>query len=110
MVELVTKESSVGALDDVELLKELMIEAAGKVGAEVRDTCFVKFEPQGVSGMVVISESHFSVHTWPEMRAAALDFFTCGEINPWIAIGYLVEKLDVNYIKIYEVPRYVEFL
>jgi len=61
-----------------ELLEMIFIEAAEKSGATVMGTTFRKFDPQGVSGVVIIAESHFSVHTWPEYRYAAVDMFTCG--------------------------------
>lgn len=71
-------------LDDPEKVKEYMIKAAVFAGAEVRESVFHKFSPQGVSGVVVISESHLTIHTWPELGYAAVDVFTCGnKINPW---------------------------
>ncbi len=70
-----------------------MVQAALKAGAEVREVAFHKFSPQGVSGVVVISESHLAVHTWPEHGYAAVDVFTCGDsVNPWDACNYIVEQ------------------
>ena len=66
-------------LADVEAMKKLFIRAAEAAGAHVVDATFHSFEPQGVSGVVVISESHFAVHAWPEHDYAAVDLFTCGE-------------------------------
>ena len=68
-----------GFLADVEAMKKLFIRAAEAAGAHVVDATFHAFEPQGVSGVVVISESHFAVHAWPEHDYAAVDLFTCGE-------------------------------
>lgn len=66
-------------LADANRMKELFIRAAEVSGAHVVDATFHSFQPQGVSGVVVISESHFAVHAWPEHDYAAVDLFTCGE-------------------------------
>lgn len=66
-------------LADAEAMKALFIRAAEISGAHVVDAMFHAFHPQGVSGVVVISESHFAVHAWPEHDYAAVDLFTCGE-------------------------------
>ncbi|WP_303048084.1 adenosylmethionine decarboxylase [Victivallis sp. Marseille-Q1083] len=66
-------------LADAQRMKELFIHAAKVSGATVLDSNFHSFEPQGVSGFVIIAESHFSVHAWPEFDYAAVDIFTCGE-------------------------------
>lgn len=88
-------------LDDKELIEKLMVEAALEAGAEVREVAFHKFAPQGVSGVVVISESHLSIHTFPEQGYASIDVFTCGKrINPHTAAYLIAEKL--NSKKIYE--------
>jgi S-adenosylmethionine decarboxylase len=81
-----------------------MVDAALEAGAEVREVAFHKFSPQGVSGVVVISESHLAIHTWPELGYAAVDVFTCGEkVDPWVACNYLkdhfaAERLEANEI------------
>jgi S-adenosylmethionine decarboxylase len=80
-------------LNDITSVEEIMVQAALKAGAEVREVAFHKFSPQGVSGVVVISESHLAVHTWPEHGYAAVDVFTCGDsVNPWDACNYIVEQ------------------
>ncbi len=66
-------------LDDAEFLKNLALEAVERSGATIMSHHFKTFEPQGVSGVVVIAESHLSFHTWPEYGYMALDYFTCGE-------------------------------
>ena len=79
-------------LNDVKKVQELMVAAAIRAGAEVREVAFHKFSPQGVSGVVVISESHLAVHTWPEYGYAAVDVFTCGErVDPHTAMDYIAE-------------------
>ncbi|MGI6574442.1 MAG: adenosylmethionine decarboxylase, partial [bacterium] len=77
-------------LNDLKEVERIMVNAALKAGAEVREVAFHKFSPQGVSGVVIISESHLSIHTWPENGYAAIDVFTCGDrVDPWDAYDYL---------------------
>lgn len=66
-------------LDDLEGLRTLLADCARRGGATVVEERFHRFAPQGVSGVVVLAESHVAVHTWPESGFAALDVFTCGE-------------------------------
>jgi len=66
-------------LDNEKLILQCLIQAASKAGATILHSYAHHFEPQGVSCVVVISESHFSVHTWPERLYAAVDLFTCGD-------------------------------
>ncbi|MCF8061074.1 MAG: adenosylmethionine decarboxylase [Deltaproteobacteria bacterium] len=67
------------ALDDRERVRRVMTEAVEASGATLIQPFFHQFSPQGVSGVVIISESHFSIHTWPEYGYAAVDIFTCGD-------------------------------
>ena len=97
---------SFDVLNDLEVVKKHMIDAALVAGAEVRESVFHKFSPQGVSGVVVISESHLAIHTWPELGYAAVDVFTCGErVDPWDACRYLSEKLQAEQITASEMRR-----
>ena len=72
-------ECDSAVLADAGRLREIFLEAAKSSGATVIDSYFHEFKPQGVSGVVVISESHFAVHAWPEHDYAAEDLFTCGD-------------------------------
>jgi len=75
-------------------------------GATALNSTFHKFSPHGVSGVVVISESHFSIHTWPEYGYCALDIFTCGtEIKSEKALDFLKEELGAGSISVTEVKR-----
>jgi S-adenosylmethionine decarboxylase len=65
-------------LDDLEWVKATLVNAALAAGATIVDTVFHKFAPWGISGVVVIAESHLAIHIWPENRYAAVDVFTCG--------------------------------
>lgn len=71
-------ECDVAALDDVTGIETAMVEAALAGGATIIDRRFHRFAPHGVSGVVVIAESHLTIHTWPEHAYAAVDVFTCG--------------------------------
>lgn len=78
------------SLDDIELVRRLMLEAAEISGATIVKEVFHRFSPHGVSGTVVIAESHLAIHTWPEHRYAAVDLFTCGdEVDPWKGFKHL---------------------
>lgn len=66
-------------LDDEAAVRACMLEAARRCGATIVNECFHRFNPHGVSGVVVIAESHLAIHTWPEHGYAAIDLFTCGD-------------------------------
>lgn len=65
-------------ISNIDKVQDIMVKAAKVANAEVREVVFHKFNPQGVSGVVVIAESHLSIHTWPEYGYAAIDIYTCG--------------------------------
>jgi S-adenosylmethionine decarboxylase proenzyme len=83
-------------LDDRSTIEQLMKTAAKAAGAGIVDTVFHTFSPQGISGVVVIEESHLSIHTWPEYGYAAVDFFTCGECVPDQAYEVLKKGLKAT--------------
>ncbi len=77
-------------LNDVATTEKGMIEAAKEAGATVIQSTFHHFSPYGVSGVVVIQESHLAIHTWPEYQYAAVDLFTCGtSVDPWVSFDHL---------------------
>lgn len=81
-------------LNDVIQIERGMVDGAKEAGATVINSTFHHFSPFGVSGVVVIQESHLAIHTWPEYRYAAVDLFTCGdEVNPWISFDFLKDVL-----------------
>lgn len=93
-------------LNDVRCVQEVMVSAALEAGAEVREVAFHKFSPQGVSGVVVISESHLAIHTWPELGYAAVDVFTCGDtVDPWQALEFIVQKCGASSYTASEMRR-----
>ena len=94
------------ALDNLQFIEKVMKNAAIVSGATIINVSFHKFEPQGVSGVVVISESHLSIHTWPEYGYAAIDLFTCGDkVDPWKAYEYLKEIFKSKRTKVEEIKR-----
>jgi S-adenosylmethionine decarboxylase len=93
-------------LDDTVKIEEVMVNAALEAGAEIREVIFHEFCPQGVSGVVVISESHLAIHTWPEYGYAAVDIFTCGStVDPWVSCQYLKKHLQSDRIAAKEITR-----
>lgn len=92
-------------LNDKDYIETLMKRAAEAAGATVVGTLFHRFTPQGVSGVVVVEESHLSIHTWPENGYAAADFYTCGECNPERACEVLGEGLKMHEAEIMVLDR-----
>jgi S-adenosylmethionine decarboxylase len=94
------------AINNVETVKGALIEAAKRAQATIVDVVFHEFNPFGVSGVVVIAESHLSIHTWPEYRYAAVDIFSCGDVlQPEIAANYLVEQFGAERTSVVEMQR-----
>lgn len=97
---------------DVEILKntllieKYMIEAAKVAKATIVESVFHTFNPWGVSGVIVIEESHLTIHTWSEYKYAAVDLFTCGNmIKPLAAFNLLEMKLKAERFDLKEVSR-----
>ncbi|MCG8567483.1 MAG: adenosylmethionine decarboxylase [Desulfobacterales bacterium] len=85
----------------VEKVEDTMVKAAGKSGATVVTASFHHFEPQGISGVVVISESHFTLHAWPEHDFAAVDIFTCAnQVDFQVAVDALALAFGAGKITI----------
>lgn len=81
-------------LNNAEWLQSQLVEAAEACGATVMSVQAKQFEPQGATVLVLLSESHLSIHTYPERGFAAIDCYTCGEtVDPQLAIDYLVSVL-----------------
>jgi S-adenosylmethionine decarboxylase proenzyme len=92
--------------DNLAFLEAVMRQAAEVAGATVLKTAFQDFNPQGVSGVVVIMESHLTIHTWPEFGYAAVDIFTCGnKVDPWKAASFLQEALEAGEMQIRDFRR-----
>ena len=86
-------ECTAKVLLDKDLVEKALLKAAKESGATIISSSFHKFNPQGISGVVVIAESHFTVHAWPEHDYAAVDIFTCGDnIDLEVAINSMKES------------------
>lgn len=92
-------------MNDVAGIERDMVEAARKAGATVINSTFHHFSPYGVSGVVVIEESHLAIHTWPEYGYAAVDLFTCGEMDAWISFDYLKDCFKSSSYSAIEMKR-----
>ena len=84
-------------LKDIGFIENVMLEAAQVMGASVKTHSFHKFSPFGISGAVIIAESHLAIHTFPEYGFAAVTVESCGrKINPWDAHFFLQDKLKAK--------------
>ena len=92
-------------MNDVATIERDMVEAAVRAEMTVINSTFHHFSPYGVSGVVVVQESHLAIHTWPEYGYAAVDIFTCGETNTWAAFDYLQEKFQAKNYSATEIRR-----
>jgi len=93
-------------INDIKLLEDLLLRAAKAAKATVIKSHFHKFSPQGVSGTVIIAESHFNLHSWPEHGYVALDLFTCGkELDSTPATDLLIQELESKNYNIQALER-----
>ncbi len=93
----------------VDKVQQILVKAAEIAKAQVWSISVNRFPPQGVSGVIVISESHISTHTWPEYGYAALDVYTCGNSgDPEKAVLYAVEAFGASTSHITEITRGIE--
>src|SRR5437879_6736328 len=94
------------AINNLVAVKQTLVEAARRAQATIVDVVFHEFNPFGISGVVVIAESHLSIHTWPEYRYAAVDIFSCGDtLQPDVAASYLVEQFGAERTSMVEMQR-----
>ena len=81
-------------INDESFLRCILNRAAKLANAKVLNLISNKFEPQGVTAIALLAESHISIHTWPESNYSAVDIFTCGQnMMPELASQYLIESL-----------------
>ena len=84
-------------LNDESFLRCILSRAAKLANATVLNLVSNKFEPQGVTAIALLAESHISIHTWPESNYSAVDIFTCGQkMLPELASEYLIETLNAE--------------
>lgn len=100
-----------GYLDDPDEIRRLLLDVARKAGASVIDSMFHSFAPQGVSGVVLIAESHLTIHTWPELGCAAIDMFSCSplidldQIAEHLARELRARRIDARVVERGRIPR-----
>jgi S-adenosylmethionine decarboxylase len=100
------KDCNAELLNDTEYLRTLLNDVARSIGATVIKDSFYQFTPQGISGVVIIAESHISIHTWPEFSFAAIDVFTCGDvIEPKDAVKPMADRLKAKSVTYIELKR-----
>lgn len=93
-------------LNDVSYIENSLIQATKASRATIISHNFHKFSPYGISGVVVIAESHVAIHTWPEYNYAAVDIFTCGDtIDPWVIQEHLKEYFESKNVSSMEMKR-----
>jgi S-adenosylmethionine decarboxylase proenzyme len=92
-------------LDDEGALESLLRRAAQQAGATVVGAAFHRLVPQGVSGVVVLEESHFCIHTWPERGYASADLFTCGACCPGRGHELIAHALGAAAVEVLELAR-----
>ena len=100
------KDCDKEVLNDLSFIKKVLLQAANEAGTTVLGESFHQFNPHGVSGVVVIAESHIFIHTWPEHGYAAVDIFTCGDtVQPQKAAQLLVKELRAESHSMLEIQR-----
>ena len=99
-------ECDSNVLNSLDKVEKHMVDAALECGATIVQKCFHMFNPYGVSGVVIISESHLAIHTWPELGYAAVDLFTCGEqCDPKVSYEFLKRKFNSTDAKYSQLNR-----
>ena len=98
-------ECDPGVLNDPEVIERHMNAAADVSGATIVQSVFHQFSPHGVSGVVVVQESHLAVHTWPEYGFAAVDYFSCGPVDAEAAFRLLEERFGAERVAAKEISR-----
>lgn len=93
-------------INEVTHIEKSMLKAAELAGATIINSTFHHFSPFGVSGVIVIEESHLAIHTWPEYQFASIDLFTCGDhIDPWISFDHLQKEFEAEHSSSIELQR-----
>ena len=92
-------------LKNVEKIRDIFLKAAKESNMTIKGDFFFRFSPEGVSGTVIVAESHLSIHTWPNEGYAAIDVYTCGNSQPEKAVDYILKELKAKKAHITEIKR-----
>ena len=92
-------------LNNLKFVRDSLKEAALVCGATILHEKFHKFSPQGLTGYILLAESHISIHTWPEHGYAAVDVFTCGLMDTERAVHFLAKQLKAQRVESRKILR-----
>lgn len=93
-------------IDSADRIREILVEAVKRANNTPLEFVVHKFQPQGVTGIVLLAESHISIHTWPECNYVALDIYTCGDKSlPMKALEYLKSEFQPKRFEISKIKR-----
>lgn len=93
-------------LNDEKRICQILTAAAEVAKTELRDLMVETFTPYGITAVAIVSESHLSIHTWPELGYAAIDVFTCGDkSDPVAAAEFIARQLDSAFVTQNEIKR-----
>ncbi len=96
-------------IGDIQKVQKILVEAAERARVTIWTISFHRFPPNGVSGVIVIAESHISIHTWPEVGYAAIDIYTCGDnALPEEAVNYAIKGFGATHVHITEITRGID--
>ena len=104
-VHLIVDLHEAHGLDDIDLIETTLRRCVDAAGATLLHIHLHHFQPNGVSGVAVLAESHISIHTWPEIGFAALDVFMCGKANPDACLPVLREAFQPKDIAVKDLLR-----
>lgn len=101
-------DCNVGTLNDLEQIRDISHHMIEALHASMVEECYHQFDPIGITYIAVITTSHFSIHTWPEHKYAAVDIFSCDESLPEEAAKILITALEAKDYKVRSVDREIE--
>jgi S-adenosylmethionine decarboxylase len=105
-VHLIIDLWGVSDLDDMEKVRSALLDCVSACGATLRDLNLFQFsEGGGIAGVVMLMQSHITIHSWPEERYGAFDAFVCGETDPYKIIPVLKEAFRPKEIQVAEYRR-----
>ena len=92
-------------LDDLSYLENVLINSCKEMKATILKISSHKFDPQGITIVILLAESHISLHSFPEKNYCAVDCFTCGDMEPIVGINFILKELNLKDFKIKEIIR-----